>query len=85
MKLLLIPIMLYASTTICTASVHVPKGTSFQYAPHVLVLDVPEYNNATTKTAGFPGCFTGARLLGWSSKPITGGFTLDNQSNFNTL
>lgn len=82
---ILIPIILFASTTICTASVQLPTHTSFTYSSHVMVLNVPEYNNETTRTAGFPGCFTGYKLMGWASKKPIGGFTMDKENNFNNL
>lgn len=77
----MIPIILWTATTICTASLKFPAGTQFTYTPSEIVLNVPEYNNATTKTAGFPGCFSGSELMGWSNKKPIGGFTLDDESS----
>jgi len=67
-----------------TISVNLSKATSFKYNSEVLVLDVPEYNNPTKKTAGFPGGFVGTQCLGsfkGMNNSIVGGLVLNQNSD----
>ena len=73
------------ATMLCTISITLPPKTHFIYPTDVIVLTQPEYDNATTKTAGIPGCTTGKVLIGYANKKPIGGFWLDDSSNYHTI
>ena len=77
----LFAIYLIAQTQVCTVSLNFDTPTYFEYAGEAIVLNVPEYNNDYTKTAGFGGCFTGTKLIGYTDTMPTGGFAMDEQGN----
>ena len=77
LSVLMFPIFIHATTPTCTVSLQFPKPNTFTYAKDWMVLDQPEWNNATTSTGGLPGCFTGTKLFGYSSVKPSGGFLMD--------
>ncbi len=75
---IMFPIWIHSSIPIYTISLQVKD---FVYNPKLMILDVPEYNSSSVRTAGIPGGSNDV-LFGWSrtKQPIKG-FALDERGN----
>lgn len=78
----LFALYLIANIQVCTVSLNFDTTVHFEYPEDAIVLNVPEYNNDTIKTAGYGGCFTGKKLIGYTDQMPSSGFIINEESEF---
>lgn len=71
-------VYIHSDVPVCVVSL---KIENFTYNPELIELAVPEYDNATTATAGIPQCQTDF-LFGYSTSTIESGFAIGENQNF---